>query len=88
MTTVGPADEFYAETAGNNAVETILTTLDHNSFSSFDDDYNFISYHNWTGLPGGLSGPVTNGGNGEPNKANGLIKCLFRPSDDRCVLSE
>jgi hypothetical protein len=73
---------------GVSAMDQIITVLDQQSQSSFDDDYNFQSYFNWTGTEGSLSPPVPNGGNGEPKKANGLVACTHRPSDDLCVFSE
>ena len=52
---------------------------------SFDADFNFISYYNWTGLPGSLSGPVRNGGNGELKGHTGMVGTSHRPSDDLSV---
>ena len=62
----------------------ILTVLNDQSQSSWSPDWDFVSYYNWTGT----MAPVTNGGNGEPKKANGLVASSHRPSDDICVFSE
>ena len=64
-----------------------MTVIHDESQSSWASDWEFISYYNWTGTPGSLSGPVTNGGNGEPKLANGLVGSSHRPSDDLCVFS-
>lgn len=65
----------------------VLTVLHDESQSSWDKDFNFVSYYNWTGTADALSAPVTNGGNGEPKLANGLVGSSHRPSDDICVFS-
>jgi len=69
-------------------MDQIITVLKHQSLSTFDDDWNYVSHFNWTGTEGSLSPPVPNGGNGEPRKGNGLVSCTHRPSDDLCVFSE
>jgi meiotically up-regulated gene 157 (Mug157) protein len=74
--------------AGKKAMSQIVTVLKDQSYGSWSSDWEYISYFNWTGLPGSLSGPVTNGGNGEPRKANGLVGSHHRPSDDICVFSK
>lgn len=65
----------------------ILQTINEQSQSSWSDDWEFVSYYNWTGTAGSLSPPVPNSGNGEPKLANGLVACSHRPSDDLCVFS-
>ncbi|UNI24934.1 hypothetical protein JDV02_010650 [Purpureocillium takamizusanense] len=69
------------------AMDKITTVLHDQSQSSWSDDFDFVSYFNWTGLTGSLSPPVPNGGNGEPKQANGLVSCSHRPSDDICVFN-
>ncbi|KAG5987053.1 hypothetical protein E4U43_005251, partial [Claviceps pusilla] len=67
------------------AMNQILKTIKEQSQSSWSDDWEFVSYYNWTGTPGSLAGPVPNSGNGEPKLANGLVASSHRPSDDVCV---
>ncbi|OAQ96798.1 hypothetical protein LLEC1_06971, partial [Akanthomyces lecanii] len=69
------------------AMQTILELLRDQSQGSWSDDWEFVSYYNWTGTAGSLSPPVTNGGNGEPKLANGLVGSSHRPSDDLCVFN-
>ncbi|KAJ6789133.1 hypothetical protein PWT90_01525 [Aphanocladium album] len=69
------------------AMQTILELLRDQSQSSWSEDWQFVSYYNWTGTAGSLSPPVTNGGNGEPKLANGLVGSSHRPSDDLCVFN-
>ncbi|OAA78030.1 DUF1237 domain protein [Akanthomyces lecanii RCEF 1005] len=69
------------------AMQTILELLRDQSQSSWSEDWEFVSYYNWTGTAGSLSPPVTNGGNGEPKLANGLVGSSHRPSDDLCVFN-
>lgn len=66
----------------------IMTTIHDQSQSTWTDDWQFVSYYNWTGTPGALSPAVPNSGNGEPKMANGLVGSSHRPSDDLCVFSE
>lgn len=66
----------------------ILTVIHDQMQGSWDADFNFVSYYNWTGTPGSDSGPVTNNGNGEPKNFTGLVGTHHRPSDDICVFSE
>lgn len=66
----------------------IMTTIHDQSQSSWADDWQFVSYYNWTGTPGALSPQVPNSGNGEPKMANGLVASSHRPSDDLCVFSK
>ncbi|KAG6010039.1 hypothetical protein E4U21_000481 [Claviceps maximensis] len=69
------------------AMNKILQTIEEQSQSSWSNDWDFVSYYNWTGTPGSLSGPVPNSGNGEPKLANGLVASSHRPSDDVCVFN-
>ncbi|CAK5269074.1 unnamed protein product [Mycena citricolor] len=65
-----------------DAIDQILTVVDHQSQASFDADFNWISYYNFTGLAGSLSPAVPNGGNGEPKGYTGMVGTHHRPSDD------
>ncbi|CAK5270141.1 unnamed protein product [Mycena citricolor] len=69
-----------------DAIDQILTVVDHQSQASFDADFNWISYYNFTGLDGSLEPAVANGGNGEPKgytgKTLGMVGTHHRPSDD------
>ncbi len=65
----------------------ILTVIHDQSQSTWSEDWEWVSYYNWTGTPGALSPGVPNGGNGEPRLANGLVASSHRPSDDLCVFS-
>ncbi|KAK3175644.1 hypothetical protein K4F52_010098 [Lecanicillium sp. MT-2017a] len=69
------------------AMKAILTLIHDQSQGSWSEDWQFVSYYNWTGTAGSLSPPVTNGGNGEPKLANGLVGSSHRPSDDLCVFN-
>jgi meiotically up-regulated gene 157 (Mug157) protein len=74
--------------AGLAAVDQIFRVINEQSQASFDADWNFISYYNWTGLPGALSGAVNNGGNGEPKGYTGMVGTHHRPSDDLSTFGE
>lgn len=67
-------------------MDAIIQLIEDQSRPSFDEDYNFYSSYNWTGLDGALSGPVTNGGNGAPRAYTGLVATHHRPSDDLSIL--
>ena len=67
---------------GLTAISQIFRVIDEQSQASFDDDFNFISYYNWTGGNGALSPAVPNDGNGEPKGYTGLVGTHHRPSDD------
>ena len=58
---------------GNSALEQIFRVIDEQSQGTFDENYNVISYYNWTGGPGALSPAVVNEGNGEPKAYTGLV---------------
>jgi hypothetical protein len=64
------------------AIDQIFRVINEQSQASFDTDWNFISYYNWTGLSGSLAGAVNNGGNGEPKGYTGMVGTHHRPSDD------
>ncbi|KAI9067554.1 glycoside hydrolase family 125 protein [Trametes sanguinea] len=64
------------------AVDQIFRVIWEQSQSTFDDDYNLVSYYNWTGGNGALSPAVNNAGNGEPKLYTGLVGTHHRPSDD------
>ncbi|KAI9574953.1 Six-hairpin glycosidase-like protein [Boletus coccyginus] len=68
-----------------SAIDQIFRVMNEQSQPSFDADFNFISYYNWTGLPGSLAGSVNNGGNGEPKGYTGMVGTSHRPSDDLSV---
>ncbi|KII95373.1 glycoside hydrolase family 125 protein [Plicaturopsis crispa FD-325 SS-3] len=69
-------DNWYA------AISQIFTVISEQSQATFDDEFNFISYYNWTGGPGALSPAVNNEGNGEPKGYTGMVGTHHRPSDD------
>lgn len=64
------------------AISQIFRVIEEQSQASFDKDFNFISFYNWTGGAGSLSPAVNNGGNGEPKGFTGLVGTHHRPSDD------
>ncbi|KAI9172562.1 DUF1237 domain [Paramyrothecium foliicola] len=70
-----------------SAMDAILELVEQESQGSWSEDWQFISYYNWTGTAGSLSPPVKNGGNGDLKKANGLVSSSHRPSDDLCVFN-
>ncbi|KAJ7110646.1 Six-hairpin glycosidase-like protein [Mycena epipterygia] len=65
-----------------SAIVQIFRVINEQSQPSFDEDYNFISYYNWTGGGASLSPAVDNKGNGEPKAYTGLVGTHHRPSDD------
>jgi hypothetical protein len=67
---------------GDLAIDQIFRVIWEQSQASFDEEFNFISYYNWTGGNGALSPAVPNGGNGEPKGYTGLVGTHHRPSDD------
>ncbi|TFK56104.1 hypothetical protein OE88DRAFT_1652709 [Heliocybe sulcata] len=69
-------DNWYA------AIDQIFRVIDEQSQASFDEDFDWISYYNWTGGNGALSPAVNNAGNGEPKGYTGLVGTHHRPSDD------
>ncbi|KNZ74441.1 Meiotically up-regulated gene 157 protein [Termitomyces sp. J132] len=64
------------------AIEQIFRVINEQSQPTFDANFNFISYYNWTGGGGSLSPQVNNLGNGEPKAYTGLVGTHHRPSDD------
>jgi meiotically up-regulated gene 157 (Mug157) protein len=71
---------------GRAAVDQIFQVIDEQSQPTFDKDFNFISYYNWTG--GNGAPMVNNYGNGEPKAYTGLVGTHHRPSDDLSVFGE
>ncbi|KAK5991941.1 Meiotically up-regulated gene protein [Cladobotryum mycophilum] len=71
----------------NAAMSQIVRVIQEQSQGSWSNDWEFVSYYNWTGTPGALSPAVPNSGNGEPKLANGLVASSHRPSDDLCVFN-
>ncbi|KAF7375715.1 Glycoside hydrolase family 125 protein [Mycena sanguinolenta] len=65
-----------------SAISAIFRVIDEQSQASFDDDFNWVSYYNWTGGNRALSPKVPNGGNGEPKGYTGMVGTHHRPSDD------
>ncbi|KDR83528.1 hypothetical protein GALMADRAFT_54994 [Galerina marginata CBS 339.88] len=64
------------------AIDQIFRVINEQSQGTFDENFNFISYYNWTGGNGALSPAVNNRGNGEPKAFTGLVGTHHRPSDD------
>ncbi|KAG7097158.1 hypothetical protein E1B28_004535 [Marasmius oreades] len=64
------------------AIEQIFRVIREQSQGTFDDNFNFISFYNWTGTAGALSPMVNNRGNGEPKAYTGMVGTHHRPSDD------
>ncbi|EGO01766.1 hypothetical protein SERLA73DRAFT_103760 [Serpula lacrymans var. lacrymans S7.3] len=69
------------------AINQILTVIEEQSQASFDENWNWVSYYNWTGNAGALSPAVTNAGAGEPRGSNGLVGTHHRPSDDLSIFA-
>lgn len=69
-------------TLGLTAISQIFRVIDEQTQGSFDDNFNWISFYNWTGGNGALSPAVNNAGNGEPKAFTGLVGTHHRPSDD------
>ena len=74
--------------SGKDAVDQIFRVINEQSQASFDANFNFISFYNWTGGNGALSPAVDNGGNGEPKAFTGMVGTHHRPSDDISVFGE
>lgn len=74
-----------ATSPGRTAIDQIFRVINEQSQPTFDKDFNFISYYNWTGGGGSLSPQVNNLGNGEPKAYTGLVGTHHRPSDDLSV---
>lgn len=66
----------------HSAISQIFQVIYQQSQATFDEDWNLVSFYNWTGEAGSLPGAVNNGGNGEPKAYTGLVGTSHRPSDD------
>ncbi|KAJ7698396.1 Six-hairpin glycosidase-like protein [Mycena rosella] len=75
-------DASFMNTEWYAAVTQIFRVINEQSQPSFDANFNWISYYNWTGGNGALSPAVVNGGNGEPKAFTGMVGTHHRPSDD------
>ncbi|PBL02043.1 hypothetical protein ARMGADRAFT_1005480 [Armillaria gallica] len=80
-------DESFMNDNWFSAVNQIFRVIDEQSQPTFDKDFNFISYYNWTGGNGALSPSVPNDGNGEPKAYTGMVGTHHRPSDDLSVFA-
>ncbi|TFL00563.1 Six-hairpin glycosidase-like protein [Pterulicium gracile] len=69
------------------AIDQVFRVINEQSQASFDDDYNWVSYFNWTGTAGALSPRVFNHGNGEPKGYTGMVGTHHRPADDLSVFA-
>lgn len=69
------------------AIDQIFRVINEQSQPTFDENFNFISFYNWTGGNGALSPMVNNMGNGEPKGYTGLVGTHHRPSDDLSVFA-
>jgi meiotically up-regulated gene 157 (Mug157) protein len=74
--------------AGSAAISQIFRVIEEQSQPTFDENFNVISYYNWTGTPGALSPAVNNEGNGEPKGYTGMVGTHHRPSDDLSTFGE
>jgi len=70
---------------GRAAIDQIFRVIKEQSQPTFDENFNFISFYNWTGGHGSLSPSVNNHGNGEPKAYTGLVGTHHRPSDDLSI---
>ncbi|KAF7317418.1 hypothetical protein HMN09_00478500 [Mycena chlorophos] len=75
-------DASFMDAQWYDAIDQIFRVINEQSQASFDANWNFISYYNWTGEPGSFSPQVANGGNGEPKGYTGMVGTHHRPSDD------
>lgn len=73
---------------GYAAIDQIFRVINEQSQASFDEDFNFISYYNWTGGNGALSPQVDNGGNGEPKAYTGPTLCNHDLGCADCFLTQ
>ncbi|QRV76748.1 glycoside hydrolase family 125 protein [Ceratobasidium sp. AG-Ba] len=78
-------DSSFANDNWNAAISQIFRVMEEQSQGTFDEDFNVISYYNWTGGNGALSPQVPNRGNGEPKAWTGMVGTHHRPSDDLSV---
>ncbi|KAF9535083.1 Six-hairpin glycosidase-like protein [Crepidotus variabilis] len=70
-----------------SAIDQIFRVIHEQSQSTFDDNFNYVSYYNWTGGNRALSPMVPNHGNGEPKAYTGMVGTHHRPSDDLSVFA-
>ncbi|KAH7345050.1 Six-hairpin glycosidase-like protein [Rhizoctonia solani] len=75
-------DSSFANGNWDAAITQIFRVMDEQSQGTFDEDFNVISYYNWTGGNGALSPQVPNRGNSEPKAYTGMVGTHHRPSDD------
>lgn len=73
---------------GRSAINQIFRVINEQSQATFDADFNFISYYNWTGGNRALSPMVDNHGTGEPKAYTGLVGTHHRPSDDLSIFGK
>jgi len=75
-------DSSFMNDEWHSAISQIFQVIYQQSQATFDEDWNLVSFYNWTGEAGSLPGAVNNGGNGEPKAYTGLVGTSHRPSDD------
>ncbi|PPQ77322.1 hypothetical protein CVT25_010904 [Psilocybe cyanescens] len=80
-------DSSFMNANWRDAIDQIFRVINEQSQGTFDENFNFISYYNWTGGNHALSPAVDNGGNGEPKAYTGLVGTHHRPSDDLSVFA-
>lgn len=73
---------------GVTSIGQIMRVVWEQSQATFDENWDLVSYYNWTSEAGSLAGAVNNGGNGEPKAYTGLIGTHHRPSDDLSTFGE
>ena len=73
---------------GRTAINQIFRVIYEQSQPTFDENFNLISFFNWTGGGGSLSPSVNNLGNGEPKAYTGLVGTHHRPSDDESIFGK
>ena len=73
---------------GRTAINQIFRVIYEQSQPTFDENFNLISFFNWTGGGGSLSPSVNNLGNGEPKAYTGLVGTHHRPSDDESTFGK
>lgn len=73
---------------GRAAINQIFRVINEQSQPTFDENFNFISFFNWTGGGGSLSPSISNFGNGEPKAYTGLVGTHHRPSDDESTFGK
>ncbi|KAF8609668.1 hypothetical protein BDV93DRAFT_431879 [Ceratobasidium sp. AG-I] len=78
-------DSSFVNQNWDTAISQIFRVMEEQSQATFDEDFNVISYYNWTGGNGALSPQVPNRGNGEPKGWTGMVGTHHRPSDDLSV---